>query len=64
MRSKRIEDIRQIGVERVVVITFGSGELQNHIILEFYSQGNIILTDRDFKILALIRSHIFTDTVK
>jgi len=27
LRSKRIEDVRQIGVERVVVITFGSGEL-------------------------------------
>lgn len=37
IRSKRLEDIKQIGVERVVVLTFGSGEMTNHIILELYS---------------------------
>ena len=35
-----------------------------HVILEFYAQGNIILTDKDYKILALFRSHEYSETVK
>ncbi|EGR31934.1 hypothetical protein IMG5_099620 [Ichthyophthirius multifiliis] len=64
IRSKRLEDIKQIGVERVVVLTFGSGEMTNHIILELYSSGNIILTDKDYQIILLIRQHQFNETIK
>ncbi|KRX01107.1 hypothetical protein PPERSA_08208 [Pseudocohnilembus persalinus] len=64
LRSKRLENIQQVGVERVVIFTFGTGEFQNHLILELYSQGNIILTDSDFVIIQLIRSHEFSETVK
>lgn len=45
LRSKRLEAIRQVGVERVVVFTFGSEAFANHLIIELYAQGNIILTD-------------------
>lgn len=45
LRAKRLEKIRQVGMERVVVLTFGSENFTNHLILELYSQGNIILTD-------------------
>lgn len=45
LRSKRLESIRQVGMERVVVLTFGQEQFSNHLILELYSQGNIILTD-------------------
>ncbi|EAR88515.1 fibronectin-binding protein A, amine-terminal protein (macronuclear) [Tetrahymena thermophila SB210] len=64
LRSKRLEDIKQIGVERVIILTFGSGESTNHIILEMYSSGNIILTDKDFNIILLMRQHQFTETIK
>ena len=64
LRSKRLENIRQVGVERVVVFTFGSEEFANHLILELYSQGNIILTDSNYRILQCIRSHEFNDKVK
>ena len=64
LRSKRIENIRQVGVERVVVISFGSEAFANHLILELYSQGNIILTDQHYRILQCIRSHEFNDKVK
>lgn len=64
LRSKRIESIRQVGVERVVVISFGTEAFSNHIILELYSQGNIILTDQNYKILQCIRSHEFNDKAK
>ena len=63
-RAKRLENIRQVGMERVVVLTFGSENFTNHLILELYSQGNIILTDNEFKIIQCIRSHQFTETVK
>ncbi len=64
LRSKRVESIRQVGVERVVVISFGSEAFANHLILELYSQGNIILTDQNYRILQCIRSHEFNDKVK
>ena len=57
LRSKRGEAIRQVGVERVVVFSFGSETFTNHLILELYSQGNIILTDHQYKIMQCIRSH-------
>jgi predicted ribosome quality control (RQC) complex YloA/Tae2 family protein len=49
-------------LDRVVDLRFGSGEASHHIILELYSQGNIILTDRDYVILALIREHQYIPT--
>lgn len=51
LRSRRLEQIEQIGVERVVVFTFGREEHAYHLILELYSQGNIILTDKDYRII-------------
>jgi predicted ribosome quality control (RQC) complex YloA/Tae2 family protein len=59
-----VDSVRQVGVERVVVISFGSETFANHIILELYSQGNIILTDHNYRILQCIRSHEFNDKVK
>lgn len=59
LRSKRLEGIRQVGVERVVVLSFGTDAFANHLILELYAQGNIILTDNNFKIIQCIRSHEF-----
>ncbi len=35
-----------------------------NLYLEFYSQGNIILTDFDDITLALLRDHIFTESEK
>lgn len=38
IRGRRLEDIRQLGVDRIVVFTFGSGEQASHLILELYAQ--------------------------
>lgn len=57
VRTRRLEDIRQLGVDRVVQLTFGSGEATFHLILEFYAQGNVILTDKKYEVLSLLRSH-------
>jgi predicted ribosome quality control (RQC) complex YloA/Tae2 family protein len=57
LRSKRVENISQVGNDRIIDITFGSGDAENHIIMELYANGNIILTDHSYLILALLRSH-------
>ncbi len=38
VRTRRLEDVRQLGVDRIVDFTFGTGEATYHIILELYSQ--------------------------
>jgi len=45
-------------------MTFTSAEEEYHIIVELYASGNLILTDSNYKILGLLRSHQFTETVK
>ncbi|XP_076044571.1 nuclear export mediator factor NEMF homolog Clbn [Oratosquilla oratoria] len=55
VRNKRIENIEQLGIDRVVDITFGSGEIANHIIIELYDRGNIVLTDHNYVILNVLR---------
>ncbi|CAM9411579.1 unnamed protein product, partial [Choristocarpus tenellus] len=63
IRSKRLEDVRQIGMDRVVDFKFGSGETCNHVILELYASGNIILTDQKYEILNLLRTHTYDGDV-
>ncbi len=36
---------------------FGSGSYAHHLILELYAQGNLILCDGEYRILALLRTH-------
>lgn len=38
IRTRRLEAVRQLGVDRVVDFVFGSGEAAYHLILEMYSQ--------------------------
>ncbi|XP_024524547.1 nuclear export mediator factor NEMF [Selaginella moellendorffii] len=57
IRTRRLENVQQLGVDRVVDFQFGTGELAHHIILELYAQGNVLLTDADYNVLTLLRSH-------
>ncbi|EGC30763.1 hypothetical protein DICPUDRAFT_40970 [Dictyostelium purpureum] len=57
LKTKRLESVKQLGVDRVVDFTFGSGVAVQHLIIELYSIGNIILTDGDYRILAILRTH-------
>lgn len=56
LHNKRVEGVEQLGSDRVIVLTFGSGEWANHIILELYDKGNILLTDPAHNILTLLRN--------
>ncbi|KAJ3163711.1 hypothetical protein HDU86_000305 [Geranomyces michiganensis] len=55
LRTRRLTAVNQLGVDRVVDLRFGEGEAAYHLILEFFASGNIILTDHEYRILALLR---------
>ncbi|KAB7495844.1 Nuclear export mediator factor Nemf [Armadillidium nasatum] len=55
LRNKRLENVKQLGVDRIVDLTFGSGEAEHHLIVELYDRGNIILTDGNYNILHVLR---------
>lgn len=61
LRGLRLESIAQIGSDRVVLFQFGAGPSKHSVILELYAKGNLILTDPDYRVLALLRSHIYTN---
>lgn len=59
LNNKRLESIKQINLDRVIELGFGSDEYIHYLICEFYASGNIILTSVDYKILTLIHSHTY-----
>ncbi|KAG8048982.1 hypothetical protein GUJ93_ZPchr0009g2381 [Zizania palustris] len=57
IRSKRLEDVRMLGYDRIILFQFGLGSNAHFIILELYAQGNILLADSEYTVLTLLRSH-------
>lgn len=59
IRSWRLDSISQLENDRTIDLCFGPAgtELCFHIIVELFSKGNIILTDHDYTILMLLRTH-------
>ena len=57
LNNKRLENIEQLGIDRIIDFQFGEGDHIFHIILELYSNGNIILTDKTYNILHLLRRY-------
>lgn len=53
LKSRRLSSIKQVGIDRVVVLTFSDG--MYHLVLEFFSAGNIVLLDHERRIMALQR---------
>jgi predicted ribosome quality control (RQC) complex YloA/Tae2 family protein len=63
MRGLRLEHIQQLGLtDRVILMQFGSGASRHSLILELYAKGNLILTNAEYSILALLRSHTYSNT--
>jgi predicted ribosome quality control (RQC) complex YloA/Tae2 family protein len=57
LENKILERIEQHGFDRVIVLDFG----ENKIILEFFSHGNMILTDKNNKIILTFRHEEWKD---
>ncbi|KAL4764871.1 putative DUF814 domain protein [Aspergillus foveolatus] len=53
LKSRRITSVTQIGTDRIIDFSFSDG--MYHMLLEFFASGNIIITDRDYTIIALLR---------
>lgn len=69
LKSLFFQSIEQVGVERVVKITFCGADPNNkeftfYIFIELYAKGNVILTNSDLIVLAVLRSHAYSETVK
>ena len=55
LKSRRLEKIEQVGIDRIIDMQFGSSEAAYHVILELYDRGNIVLTDFEYNILNILR---------
>ncbi|XP_063039694.1 ribosome quality control complex subunit NEMF-like [Engraulis encrasicolus] len=55
LKSRRLVSVKQLGVDRIVDIQFGSDEAAYHLIVELYDRGNIVLADYEYNILNLLR---------
>lgn len=55
LRSKIIE-IRQLGSERIAYVTFSGFDQEFILVGEFFGDGNIILCNKEMKILSLLHS--------
>uniref|UniRef100_A0A0N5C160 FHA domain-containing protein n=1 Tax=Strongyloides papillosus TaxID=174720 RepID=A0A0N5C160_STREA len=55
IRQKRLEDVRQIGMDRVVDLRFGNEDRACHVIIELYNRGSVLLTDHNYTILNILR---------
>ena len=64
LRTKKVTELKQLGIDRVVDIQFGKGDNAYHLLIELYASGNVILTDKDYQILSLLRSHKFDESTK
>ncbi|XP_070697951.1 ribosome quality control complex subunit NEMF [Pempheris klunzingeri] len=55
LKTRRLTQVKQLGIDRIVDIQFGSDEAAYHLIIELYDRGNIILADYEYTILNLLR---------
>ncbi|MGI0089060.1 MAG: ribosome rescue protein RqcH [Nitrosopumilaceae archaeon] len=55
LRSK-ISEIKQVGAERIVYVTFSGMDQEFVLVGEFFGDGNIILCNKEMKILTLLHS--------
>ena len=53
LKTRRVTSVSQIGTDRIIEFQFSEG--QYRLFLEFYAGGNVVLTDKDLTILALLR---------
>lgn len=56
-----LRDIRQCGFERVVEFIFENKFGKKHLIIEFFSRGNMILTEEDYTIRSLLEIQAWKD---
>ncbi|KAH8646006.1 hypothetical protein BGZ60DRAFT_570772 [Tricladium varicosporioides] len=53
LKTRRVTAVSQVGTDRIIEFQFSEGQYK--LFLEFYASGNVILTDKELNILALLR---------
>ncbi|RMZ86914.1 hypothetical protein DV736_g5862, partial [Chaetothyriales sp. CBS 134916] len=53
LKTRRVTNVSQVGTDRVIELSFSDG--QYSLFLEFFAAGNVVLTDADLNVLALLR---------
>ena len=53
--------IHQHGLERILIFDIGKGTTSYRLIIELFDEGNVILTDEQFKIIKPLRHHRFKE---
>ncbi|KAK4168690.1 ribosome quality control complex subunit 2 [Cladorrhinum sp. PSN259] len=54
LKTRRVTAVSQIGTDRIIEFQFSDGSYR--LYLEFFASGNVILTDSELTILALLRN--------
>lgn len=54
LKTRRVTSISQVGTDRIIEFRFSDGLYR--LYFEFYAGGNIVLTDGDLNVLALLRN--------
>ena len=57
--NQRIWSQKQHGFDRIWMLTLGHSEIENHLIIEFFGKGNVILTDDKMKIIGALDERSF-----
>jgi len=63
LRGKRLENVEQLGVDRVLRLSFGTGDSCFYVIVELYAQGNVLLADAHNMLIAVMRKHDYGEDV-
>ncbi|KAH8358670.1 hypothetical protein KR093_001675 [Drosophila rubida] len=64
LKNKRLEQISQLGGDRIIDFQFGTSDAAYHVLLELYDRGNVILTDYEQTILYILRPHTEGESVR
>jgi predicted ribosome quality control (RQC) complex YloA/Tae2 family protein len=61
LTGARIKEIRQHGFDRIVELSMEKGGETHYLVAEFFSRGNIILCDSDWKIIGILERQRWKD---
>jgi predicted ribosome quality control (RQC) complex YloA/Tae2 family protein len=59
--GKKLTGIKQVGFERIIELSFESKEEVFKLIVELFSPGNLVLVDKDHKIISVLHAKKFKD---
>eukprot|EP00703_Trepomonas_sp_PC1_P004625 JAP91981.1 Hypothetical protein TPC1_16223 [Trepomonas sp. PC1] len=54
LEDQLILAVQQLNFDRVIIMGFGKQEIQYYLIVELFGKGNVLLTDQNYTILALL----------